>query len=199
MSPGSSATPAAFVVLGGPDGVGKTTVARAILDAVGRDGRYFHFRPPLRGELPTGPGPARVRAKAPAGGPRPLGWVRLIRSSLLCWMGYVRSVKPALSRGELVVGDRWIYGYVAQPASLRFSGPVWLARLGIRLAPKPDLLVNLTAPSDVIRDRKQELTHEQIERELGLWRGVAGPRTMTVDALQAPSTIAAEVLDRLRR
>ena len=59
-----------------------------------------------------------------------------------------------------------MYGYVAQPNALRFHGPAFLALAIVRLLPRPHLIVNLTAPPQVIRERKQELTLSQIEHEL---------------------------------
>ncbi len=45
----------AFIVLVGPDGVGKTTVAAALTQATECRSVYFHLRPKLNSALPTGP------------------------------------------------------------------------------------------------------------------------------------------------
>ena len=131
---------------------------------------YFHFLPPLRGPLPRSPGPASTPPpKAAPGGWPVLGWIRLIRNAARCWVGYLRTVRPALKRSWLVIGDRWMYGYVVQPDALKFQGPDSLARAVLRLLPRPHLIVNLAAPPHVIRERKQELTLSQIEQELLAW------------------------------
>jgi len=44
-----------------------------------------------------------------------------------------------------VVADRWIYGYVVQPAALRFYGPSWLALAALRVLPRPNLVVSSLA------------------------------------------------------
>jgi hypothetical protein len=91
-----------------------------------------------------------------------------------------------------------MYGYVVQPYALRFHGPEWLARAVMRLLPRPDLIVNLTAPPHVIRERKQELTLSQIEHELLGWSSLRVPNFQTVDATRLPRDIASEILLALR-
>ena len=127
-----------------------------------------------------------------------LGWIRLVRNAVRCWLGYVKSVRPALKRGLLIVGDRWMYGYVIQPDALKFYGPDQLARAVLRMLPRPHLIVNLTAPPSVIRERKQELTVAQIEQELLAWSSLGMPNIQTVDATRSPQDIALEILVMLR-
>jgi thymidylate kinase len=123
-----------------------------------------------------------------------LGWIRLVRNAIRCWAGYLKSVRPALKRGLLIVGDRWMYGYIVQPDAMKFHGPDRLARAVLRLLPRPDLIVNLTAPPNVIRARKQELTLSQIEQELVAWTSLRMPNLKTLDATRSPQDIALEIL-----
>jgi thymidylate kinase len=115
------------------------------------------------------------------------------------WTGYLVRVQPALSAGRLVVADRWAYGYLVQPAALRFYGPVWLARLVLRLLPQPDLVANLTAPADVIRSRKQELTSSEISAELAEWSDLPARRLRPFDTQGPPDQVAAQILEELGR
>jgi thymidylate kinase len=191
--------PGRLIILVGPDGVGKTTVARALMQR--HDGRaaYFHFLPPLYGPLAHGPEPGSLPPppKARKGGSSLLGWIRLFRNTVRCWGGYLRTVRPALKRGWLVVGDRWMYGYLVQPTALKFHGPDLLARTVVRLLPRPHLIVNLSAPPHVIRERKQELTVAQIEHELMAWSTLAVPNLQTIDGTRSPQVIAADILGRV--
>jgi len=178
-------------VLVGPDGVGKTEVARELLRRCG--GRYFHFRPPSRaGGLRESP-PTDGAPKKNHTGPFPLGPLRLIRNFILFWSGYLTSIRPTLRSGNNVFGDRWAYGYLVQPTSLKFSGPDWLARLAIRALPNPDVVINLVAEPETVRRRKPELTLDEIRRELEAWTTLPVERLVAVDA--EPSVN--EIVDRL--
>ena len=126
------------------------------------------------------------------------GWLRLGLNVARFWLGYLRRVRPAIKRGSLVVGDRWAYGYLAQPVPLKFFGPEWLARAAVRLMPQPDLVVRLTAPASVIRSRKAELTEQQIEKEHALWGLITARRILEVDARRTPGEIAEVVLSALQ-
>jgi thymidylate kinase len=112
-------------------------------------------------------------------------------------MGYLATVRPALKQGWLIVGDRWMYGYIVQPYALKFQGPDALARAVLRLLPRPHLIVNLAAPPHVIRERKQELSLSQIEQELRAWSSLRVANVRTFDATRLPSEIAAEILAAL--
>ncbi|HUP17799.1 MAG TPA: hypothetical protein VM848_17350 [Acidimicrobiia bacterium] len=160
----------AFVVVIGPDGVGKTSLAARLIADHGAPTMYLHFRPSLRTPPPSSPIEAGIPPpKQNDPGPRPLGWLRLARSVGMFWLGYLRWIRPALARGTLVVGDRWFYGYVGQPVALGFGGPPWLARLATRIAPHPDLVVRLTAPAEIVAKRKSDLTAAEIQVEIRKW------------------------------
>jgi hypothetical protein len=149
------------------------------------------FPPPKRRPLTV----VRVRDRL-------LSVARLSRNVARFWLGYrmglVRHVPGLRGPNVLVVADRWIYNYVGQPQSVAYSGPRLLARVGVRLAPQPDLTVFLDVPAAVANQRKSELTVSEIETELVRWRQfVKGDRMVSVDATAAPVAIADRIFDQL--
>jgi thymidylate kinase len=185
----------ALIILIGPDGVGKTTVARALGAAYGGPSGYFHFVPPIGARLSAEPPDSAPHlGKGRPGGSRLLGCARLLRNVARFWLAYVIRVRPAMAKGTLVIGDRGMFGYLVQPHALKFYGPSSFARRMLRLLPAPALVVNLAAPPHVVRARKQELSLDQIARELRDWRGIPATRLITLDATATPDEIARRVL-----
>lgn len=187
----------AFVVLVGPDGVGKTSVARALVKMHDGATGYFHFRPPFWSSLPVEPEDVEytLRSKPEGQGSRVLGWCRILWSLGVFWAGFLFRIRPALRSGRLVVGDRWGYGYYAQPQGLKFHGPSWLATWVTRLLPTPDVVANLTAAPDVIALRKQELTATQLAAELQLWNMLPVRNLVSVDASVDPAITARAIFE----
>jgi thymidylate kinase len=187
-----------FVVIVGPDGVGKSGLARALMEMAPGESSYFHFRPPTRGRLgasvPVETGPTIKNRHRPS---LLLGWIRLAVAFVRFWSGYVSRIRPMLDRGGLVIGDRWAYGYLVQPLALRYGGPPWLANLMIKGLPSPDLVVNLIAPPEEIHRRKQELTVEEITAEMDGWSRIPAPKMLELDAMETSHEMAHRVLSEL--
>jgi thymidylate kinase len=170
--------PGMLVVLLGPDGAGKTTVARLVCDGLARAGLrtapvYLGSQRPL---LPTRRLGQRLR-RLPAGAPRPVkdvgrrlhlrGFFHILVDQ---WLRYAVQVRPHLVRGEIVVVDRYFYDLRTFP-NPRASRP-WAEAAVTRFAPRPALTFSLRADPALIAARKHELTVAETARQLGCYHAL---------------------------
>jgi thymidylate kinase len=218
------------VALIGPDGAGKTSITRRVAELLPVPSRTIYMGVNLESSslmLPTtrliltakrarGGRPDLTVSAREAGTTRrrPLR-ARALRSvksgvRMTNWIAeeWFRQAVAAYarSRGQVVIFDRhffcdyYAYDVVprhgARPLSARVHGYV-LARL----YPKPDLVIYLDAPSEVLHARKQEGTLEFLEERRKDYLSLAGvfEHFVTVDAARPAETVAAEVTDVILR
>ena len=194
-----------FCVLVGLDGSGKTTLGRNLCDLSVINTRftgvcYFHWRPkcfrhaewplpefcetPRKPQLPRNP----INTA--------LSLVRIARNGLLARFAWHLKVRPMVRQGYLVLVDRYFYNYHLDPASVKFSAPASVLKFMQKLFPAPDLVVKLRAPKDVLLARKQELSPDEIGRQVERMDSldVAPARVVTADATLAADQVARNVM-----
>jgi thymidylate kinase len=166
-----------FLVLVGPDGAGKSTVASGVsrsLHKVFYRPRIFHFRPGLLPDLGAIYG--RMRALLCGNAPPERANesntdVATGRMGWLLRLGYYTAdfilgrfpIWQVRSRGDLVIFDRYYYEYIIQQP--RTGLPGWLIGFLAKLVPSPDAVVYLHNTPEGIRERKQELTLDEIRSQ----------------------------------
>jgi len=177
--------PGLFVVLVGPDGVGKSTCAAEVKEILGRAVRVVHwhlgFRPvilPARKRI--GSEGSRSAVPETQGGSNTergtrelkgvLGVLRLAYHLLDYLLAYYLRIVPEVARGSIVIGERYIFDYYVDPARKGLHLPLWLTRASIALMPKPSLTILLHDESDAIYARRQELSVSEIQRQIALYR-----------------------------
>ena len=186
------------VVLVGPDGVGKSAVIDRVREdlapAFGRKQYFDTFAPSILGN--------RSQAVLDAHGPHALPPRSLPASVLkaLYWaifysLGYYATIRPALARSALAINHRYLIDAMVDPRRYRYAGPRWLLDLAWRMAHKPDLVILLDAPADVIQARKQEVTFAETARQREAFRAFVEPLSFghVVDATQPLGAVVTEV------
>ena len=200
-----------WVVLVGPDGVGKTTVA-GLLAAETKDFfrgvRYHHWIPrwqePLSADVPSGGARPPLRGEPQGLAATLLSALRLARNVARAHLAFGLRILPHLLRRRLVIGDRYLFNYVLDPLSVRYHGPDWLVRWALRLVPRPDLVLCLEAPPEEIYRRKPELSVEEIQQVITRCRELParGFPTVAISARGDPGAVGQaagrEILHTLR-
>ncbi len=189
-----------FVVLAGPDGTGKSTLAGAVLDGTEpafRRRSHSHWRPGL---LPR-PGALAGRAESDSTRPhdrQPHG--RILSFALLGWhfldflIGGWGRWMPFRARSGLVLNERGWMDIAVDPRRYGLQAdPRLVAALG-RFLPSPDLVLLLEATPETIVQRKDELTGPEVARQLEAWRKVA-PNAVRLDAASSAPIVADRAIE----
>jgi thymidylate kinase len=185
-----------WVAFLGPDGSGKSTVierVRADLNPAFRRTRVVHLRPFLgRRRSQSGPvtEPHAERARGTLSSALKLGYWLLDYT-----MGYLVQTRPALTRSNLILYDRYYPDLLVDPVRYRYGGSMRLVRRLASLVPQPDLYIVLDVPPAEIHKRKSELPMEEIDRQRGTYARLAReiPNAHLIDASTAPSRVGIEV------
>lgn len=196
------------VVLLGPDGAGKSTVTAVVsehLSPAFRRTTTRHLRPGLMRRGLAGPltPPSAPHSRAPRSGFGSLA--KAVFWLLDYTLGYYATVRPELVRSTLVLFDRYLLDVLIDPRRYRYGGPRWLVRALWRVVPKPDLVILLDAPAEVLQGRKLEVAPEETARQCEAYRALVGSLSNghLVDAARPVEQVAAQVdaivLDFLNR
>lgn len=193
--------PGLTIVFCGADGSGKSTVARAIIEGLSPTfsplkGRQFHWKPPvLSGK--------RMASRAPTDDPHskpprnPFLSLLYFGLHLLEFvLGSRLRIRPVTFRDGLVLIDRYYYDFFVDQRRYRLRVPFFLVRLGCHLIKKPDLVLLLDAPAEVLQQRKQEVpiaeTQRQRDAYLSLIRRL--PNARVVNAAQPADKVASDAM-----
>jgi thymidylate kinase len=184
------------VVFLGPDGAGKSTVIDAVQKRLAPAFLRTSYQSFARGILGF-----RKKPSPHALPPRSLPG-SLIKA---CWwlgcytIGYYAAVYPTLVRGGMVINHRYLLDAIVDPRRYRYAGPMGLLRAIWTIAPKPDVIIILDAPADVIHARKRETSLEETTRQRDAYRALAAttPNARVVDTSQSPEQTIDEVTNLL--
>jgi thymidylate kinase len=208
-----------FIVLMGPDGSGKTTIAEKILASEGikklfQIKSYFHGRFANIPELKEyafvfkkdSSNPALPCTESTAFSPQEAGFLRAIMYPLYygldAMLGHlqIRRVKAYYC---ITVADRYFYDYFIQKRYAKC--PRWLISLIAMVIPKPDIVIYLNNNPEVISARKQDLPIEEIQRQVKICEKIIKqlPYGVTVETSSNIGDVVREIekliLDKVRR
>jgi len=191
--------PGLTVVLCGADGCGKSTAASAIVEGLNgtfspMKGRHYHWKPPLLSARRRATrGPATDPHGRPVRGPI-ASWVYFLFHWLEFAVGSHLCFRPVTFRGGLVLVDRYYYDFFVDQRRYRLKVPQWLVRLGYAFVKKPDLVLLLDAPAEVLQGRKQEVPLSETQRQVGAYRTLVEQlgQGRIIDATQPAEKVGAD-------
>jgi len=188
-----------IVAFFGPDGAGKSTVLSLVVQDLERRGlspKTFYFapgflpryRPKFDGSVTTNPHEGRQY--------RPV----LIAAKIALMLFEFRMGLCAVRRRHrLALFDRFIHDLLVDPKRYRMGRVRWWMRAMITLAPRPDLVVVISAPAEVIHARKQEVPFAETERQILAYAALAEafPNACVIVNATTPEAAAEQVIARI--
>ncbi len=163
-----------FVCFIGPDGSGKSTISSLVMEAmqdIFDDRKYYHghfgILPPLSDFFfPSNKKEIKPEEKPITDTPKTVGKipaaVMIFYYSMEFLLGFFL-IKIQRRKYDLVVFDRYYYDYAIQPPFTKDSFFFKALLIGI---PKPDIIVFLKSPAEIIYHRKPELSIQEISRQI---------------------------------
>jgi len=175
----------------GVDGSGKSTLIQTMKSALDKANHnathVLHLRPGLLPPLARLKGKARIQegpvlephGATPSG---PVGsLVRLVYYTFDYILGYWLKIRPMIvTQPTIVIFDRYAYDMALDPRRFRIGLSGCVAGWFAALAPKPDLILCLYAPPEVIMARKQELPMDEIYRQVEALKAFAAQESRAV-------------------
>lgn len=193
--------PGLMVVLLGPDGCGKSTIARAVSDGLGNTfdptkSTHYHWKPQV---FPRDARQTQSIVTDPHGRPprsRALSMVFFGFHWFEFCLGSLLRIRPALFRGGLVLIERYYYDFFVDRTRFRLQLPEFVVQCGYGFVRKPDLILLLDAPAETLRARKQEVSLQETLRQREAYRQLAArlPNGVVIDAAQPPDKVAADAV-----
>ena len=201
-----------FLIFLGTDGSGKSTLVAELLKHIGprfRGGlvEANHLRPGILPQISAlfhGGRPAyTIEDMADPHRARPSGMLGSALRATYYWLdyliGYPVRILPKRSRNSLIVFDRWFYDYLVDPMRFRVSRDSPLPGFLHRFLAKPDCVLICTAPPETILSRKQELSSDEVYRQVEQFRHLADRLTQAsvIDTSQDLDRCVDEVIRKI--
>jgi thymidylate kinase len=180
----------------GSDGAGKSTLLarlQILLEPCFRQQKMLHFRPAIFEKRKTGGAVTDPHGQKPRGWLS--SWLKVGYYFLDHWIGWFWVVLPGKIRSTLIIFDRNFDDVLVDQKRYRLQGSGMLVKILRKLLPQADRVFVLSAPAEILRQRKPELPLPELERQQQILQELAssGGRYRLVSAEAAPEDVARTV------
>lgn len=190
-----------YVVLAGPDGCGKSTVAQRLTQEAG-DVVHRHWRPGLLPALDGLLGRARTGVNQDPHGRQPDRRLKAALRTIYYWLdfvlGYAILIRRSTKQGHIFLVERGWDDVTIDPLRYGLRGPA-LAQLLARYTPKPDITLVLDLDPAIARQRKPEISEQEIARQLQMWKRLKRRNVIVLDASQEIDDVCAKARAEVER
>ena len=203
-----------FVSVAGPDGVGKSTFIELLEKELAEcfvkddhDIHVVHFRPKIIPNLKKLFGGKKYdESKEEFTNPhraKPVGGLNAFARITYYWLDYVLgywlNTRRKCANGKIYIFDRYFYDFIIDPFRSRINLPEWVRLMYWKATPKTDLIFFLECDAETIYKRKQELTQEEIERQLKRYRALAdsSSRFVILNACETPEQVCQQAVQSI--
>jgi dTMP kinase len=183
---------AAFIVLEGGDGAGKTVQAHMLCSALKREGYRVHpTSEPSRSAV------GRLIRRSFLEGKKISPEVEALLFAADRFLHLKSEVRPALAAGRIVVCDRYMYASFAYQGAQGVDSN-WIREIN-RFAEKPDLAIYLDVPAETglsrIKGKKSVLEKLELQRRVReeYLKLVRGGELVLVDSTRPIKTVAKDI------
>lgn len=196
-----------------PDGTGKTTFLENLVENINfyfvndkEDKRVslYHFRPSIMPNLgKIGEKAGVMKQDTNFTNPHRNKPANVFSSFIRCGyyildyiIGWQKCVRYDVKFDKFTVFDRYSYDFIVDPLRSKLNLPKVIRKFFVSLTPKPSIVFVLKADYETIYSRKQELTKEEIKRQLGEYSLISKnkKRFVVIDAEKTPEKMAKEAM-----
>ena len=176
----------------GPDGSGKSTIIDLLMTTnYFKYKYYFHLKPISQDNISTtvetNPHSKPLYSKFKS-------YIKLLYFIYQYNFGWLKNIVKLRTKSSLIIFDRYYDDLLVDNKRYRYGGSLGIAKFVRLFIPRPDLYFILTTDAKVIYERKQEVTFEDLDRQIKDYRALAdGQRYFNIDVNRTPQEIVDEI------
>ncbi|TXZ07024.1 hypothetical protein FXE63_13830 [Vibrio mimicus] len=171
------------VVFLGPDGSGKSTVINAVQERLKLYGIGYSYHYLVPGYMPRYKDVNNGVPNTNPHGKMKHGVCKSLVKLVYWFLEYRLGINRLQKSNKVRLFDRYFYDILVDPSRYCYGASPICSRIVAKLIPKPKLLVIVDAPTDVIQQRKQEVSWQETDRQRSRYLSLEGKycRTIVID------------------